>query len=235
MGIKMKKLIVFKIFILLSFSFFSNPMFSEAGGLILFSLRFPKAIEKMPSIRVYHGGKIIVPKVENNFIWFAINVDSIFSPANLLVTEMLDAPKINLTTNLCVPAKSRHCLYTFTCIFRTQMLEGEKKEVAQWSIDKNESDSESFEVDSATIVMMLDPSFIDSFYELDSLQFNGVIAKLPEIKINSSLTDSILEDSQNRMRLSSIDIDAIHSYFQEEIKFTQLGWSICRQFQQTRL
>ncbi len=217
------------------FTLFSVPIFAiltsislDALSVIPCTIQFPEKISRVPTIRIYCGGKIIPSTIDqtSKTLTFSVPKYGNQDQFKLLVTETIDfsfylskyQPKTN---NTAAYVKLRdgqpYYLFTFTNL---PVSEGDKGGVSyKWHIDKVTNHDKNNKISDDAIILCMPPDWIHSMSNTNAFE-------LPTISIKSAVLESSSSEKEFferavKFQLAAIDSDTMHDPSADVIKQEQ--------------
>ena len=214
------------------FTLFSVPIFAiltsislDALSVIPCTIQFPEKISKVPTIRIYCGGKIIPSTIDqtSKTLTFSVPQYTHQEQFKLLVTETIDfsfylskyQPKDNNTAAY-VKLKDGQPYYLFTFTSLPD-LEGNKDgSSCIWQIDKVTNRDQNNKIPDDAIILCMPPEWIHSMN-------NSYAFELPTITIKSTVLESSKSEKEFferavKLQLAAIDSDTMHGCSADVIK-----------------
>jgi hypothetical protein len=216
------------------FTLFSVPIFAiltsislDALSVIPCTIQFPEKISKVPTIRIYCGGKIIPSTIDqtSKTLTFSVPQYTHQEQFKLLVTETIDfsfylskyQPKDNNTAAY-VKLKDGQPYYLFTFTSLPD-LEGNDTSSYKWHIDKVTNQDKNNKIPDDAIILCMPPDWIHSMSNTNSFE-------LPTIAIKSAILASHQSEKEFferavKLQLAAIDSDTMHGCSADVIKQQQ--------------
>lgn len=216
--------------ILFSVSVFIALTSSSLMGLhvIPCTIKFPDTISKVPTLRMYCGGKIIPSTVDQSSktVIFSIPKYALQEQFKLLVTEAIDfsfylskyQPAETNNTAAYVKLKDGQPYYLFTFTNLPNALGAPEESSYRWHIDRITNQDKGNKISDDAIILCMPPDWIQS------MENNAI--ELPTIVIKSTLSESGSAEKKFfeqavRLQLAAIDSDTLHAGPPDAIKQEQ--------------
>lgn len=190
-------------------------------NLMLGTIQFPKTLETIPNLRIYHSGKIISGKVDSSNKTVSFSIPKYSSSQirySLIITESIEfaSPKPgvrsdgpgNIIEYIKVPDGNDYKLYTLLLVPRFSDEPGtQSKPSYNWRILQDRTRLNNKIPDDA-IIVLLDPNWIENVQGENAIE-------LPTIKIRSDVVElsgsaQNFYDKSTQLLLAAIDSDTMH-------------------------
>ncbi len=189
-------------------------------NLMLGTIQFPKTLETVPNLRIYHSGKIISGKVDNANHTVSFSIPKYSSSQirySLIITESIEfaSPKpapgqeaSNIIEYIKVPDGSEYKLYTLLLVPRFSDEPGKQaKPNYHWRILQDRTRLNNKIPDDA-IIVILDPSWIDTVRGESSIELPTINVKSNVVELSGSQQN--FYDKFTQLLLAAIDSDTMH-------------------------
>lgn len=204
---------------------------ATASRLVLGAIQFPESVVTIPTVRIYYGGRQIVPTIEDetkqlifsipkgtnqNSLYVLISTDVTFSSLKNKRHAALSNPVGYLKL---APGKP-YRLFELTLTQQTpsensadkKTAEAQKDEssgVSAWTVREATLTSEDLRLPDMTITVCYPPAFVESIEpQADAFSLPTIMVKNNVIELAGS-TEKFAELSNNLL-LATLDLDTIH-------------------------
>jgi len=186
------------------------------ANLIMGTIQFPNTVQKVPTPRIYYGGRIVLRESYNDTktVTFSIPKSKYTNSFYMLITESIGCQtrQDNIIDYLKISPEKKHKLYGL------RLLENQTDKDSEnyhWDIIKIQIDPTG-RIPDNTIIICLPAKYIDQIT-------GGNALELPTIKIKSNIID--LAGSEEKFNeatiallLASLDSDTIHTPVEQAVK-----------------
>ena len=211
----MNKNIIF--FSLLCLFFGENSVTAQfEQKLLVGSVQFPKNIESMEDICIYHGGKKITTEVdrEGRRISFSLSEKKHRAMFYLLVIDCnhmdLQATETNTVQYLKTRSDAPYKFYILELVDAV-----DKNEKSYWRV-KQTYLPDSGRIPDDAIIVCYNPDFVEKISGGSELEFPKICIREDILSVTGS--DSLLHDQTVQALLSSIDYNSLHSTIKHQVK-----------------
>lgn len=194
------------IFLLFNITILSHDHFVEIDQLQTFSyilrLKFPEHIKKIPFIKAYYKGKLLI--FDQDFC--ILSESKMVSKFFLFITKAENAPLVKSNgNNIIYLERKKRKPYKFFSI---------TLENKQWIVKEEDKDT-SLKIPDTSIILLLNPAFIESI-NTQNFKHQGIIESaylifLPKIIINKKIKQEELIQDNELSILASCDLNTFHT------------------------
>ncbi|MFI5333038.1 MAG: hypothetical protein ACHQVS_02965 [Candidatus Babeliales bacterium] len=188
------------------------------------SIQFPRDLEELPVMRVYHCGHKIKCEAHNTnkYMSFAIPGDRQRFYFDIIITPKISykVHELNTIKYLTIPQEQAYTWYRILLV-KKAMIEGNKGQSPYgWEIHKlffgHGSDRR---IPDDAIIICYDPNLVEDLT-------GGNAIDLPTITIKSNVVDLVgsehsLHEKSIELLLASLDVNALHSTIEQELHHGQ--------------